>query len=243
MSIASEIARLQGVKADILAAIAAKGVTVPSGSALDDCPALIAGIPTGITPPTGFKLYSRLLFDSGYGFQGTGTNGLNSIIIDSDDSLELNIDFDPSLADKNAYCFLFNFQASDGWSSWRRVGFIAREGYYQFCYDTTTFGSQLSYLNKITPLSILDTATNTNVNNNIYSHAQESRPHYSCIQLSSYTGENSFYSFIVRDSTETNIKAQYVPALRLSDNTKGIVDIKSGSFVAVNNSSHSYLMG
>jgi hypothetical protein len=47
MSIASEITRLQGVKSDILQAISDKGVTVPAGSALDDCPALIAGIPTG----------------------------------------------------------------------------------------------------------------------------------------------------------------------------------------------------
>ena len=47
MSIASEITRLQGVKTDILQAIADKGVTVPDGSALDDCPELIELIPTG----------------------------------------------------------------------------------------------------------------------------------------------------------------------------------------------------
>lgn len=47
MSIASEITRLQGVKSDILTAIGNKGVTVPAGSALDDCPGLIADIPTG----------------------------------------------------------------------------------------------------------------------------------------------------------------------------------------------------
>jgi hypothetical protein len=44
MSIASEITRLQGVKADILTAIGNKGVTVPVGSALDDCPGLIGEI-------------------------------------------------------------------------------------------------------------------------------------------------------------------------------------------------------
>lgn len=44
MSIASEITRLQGVKSDILTAIGNKGVTVPAGSALDDCPDLIADI-------------------------------------------------------------------------------------------------------------------------------------------------------------------------------------------------------
>lgn len=44
MSIASEITRLQGVKSDILTAIGNKGVTVPEGSALDDCPGLINSI-------------------------------------------------------------------------------------------------------------------------------------------------------------------------------------------------------
>lgn len=47
MSIASEITRLQGVKSNILDAIVAKGVSVPSGAMLDDCPALISSISGG----------------------------------------------------------------------------------------------------------------------------------------------------------------------------------------------------
>lgn len=47
MSIASQITRLQGVKADILDAIADKGVVVPAGSDLAACPALIAAISSG----------------------------------------------------------------------------------------------------------------------------------------------------------------------------------------------------
>ena len=47
MSIASEISRLQGVKSDILQAISDKGVTVPAGSTLADCPSLIASISGG----------------------------------------------------------------------------------------------------------------------------------------------------------------------------------------------------
>jgi uncharacterized protein (TIGR02145 family) len=47
MTVASEIARIQGVKANILDAIAAKGVTVPSGAKLADCPSLISSISGG----------------------------------------------------------------------------------------------------------------------------------------------------------------------------------------------------
>lgn len=57
MSIASEITRLQGVKADILQSIADKGVTVPAGSALDDCPGLIANIGGGYGFETVFLTY------------------------------------------------------------------------------------------------------------------------------------------------------------------------------------------
>lgn len=66
MSIASEITRLQGVKSDILQAISDKGVTVPVGSVLDDCPELISlirgggggGVPylKNIMPTTGVKV-------------------------------------------------------------------------------------------------------------------------------------------------------------------------------------------
>ena len=57
MSISSEISRLQTAKADIADAIADKGVTVPSGSTLDDFADLIDAIQTGggggITAATG----------------------------------------------------------------------------------------------------------------------------------------------------------------------------------------------
>lgn len=56
MSIASEITRLQGVKSDILAAIAAKGVTVPAGSTLADCADLIAQIGGGPVPAYTYSL-------------------------------------------------------------------------------------------------------------------------------------------------------------------------------------------
>lgn len=67
MSIESEITRLQSVKSNILHAIADKGVEVPSGSMLANCPDLIASISGGgggggnpylknIMPTTGVKV-------------------------------------------------------------------------------------------------------------------------------------------------------------------------------------------
>ena len=47
MSIASEIQRLQGVRANIFDAITNKGVSVPSGAKLADCPELIEAISGG----------------------------------------------------------------------------------------------------------------------------------------------------------------------------------------------------
>lgn len=64
MSIASEITRLQGVKSDILTAIAAKGVTVPAGSDLDDCPGLIANIATGGSLPSGYVQIGNHVYDT-----------------------------------------------------------------------------------------------------------------------------------------------------------------------------------
>lgn len=70
MSIASEITRLQGVKSDILQAIADKGVTIPTGSALADCPTLIASITGG-----GDVSISAQMIDSEVGIKVVDENG------------------------------------------------------------------------------------------------------------------------------------------------------------------------
>jgi uncharacterized protein (TIGR02145 family) len=92
MSIASEISRLQGVKSDILTAIADKGVTVPTGSALDDCPDLIASISGGgggvpylknIMPTTGVKVVDENGYIGGdfLGVYYPGTNYYNNFAV------------------------------------------------------------------------------------------------------------------------------------------------------------------
>ena len=93
MSIASEITRLQGAKADILQAIRDKGVDVPSGSKLDDCPGLIASISGGsgggvpylknIMPMTGVKVVDENGYIGGdfLGVYYPGTNYYNNFAV------------------------------------------------------------------------------------------------------------------------------------------------------------------
>ena len=71
MSIAQQITRLQGVKSDILSAIAAKGVTVPVDSVLGDCPSLIAAITGG----GGAVSISTQMIDSEVGIKVVDENG------------------------------------------------------------------------------------------------------------------------------------------------------------------------
>lgn len=65
MSVTSEITRLYGVRSDIFTAIANKGVTVPSGSQLDDCPTLIGQISGGSPAPSLPAKTLRLRFVDG----------------------------------------------------------------------------------------------------------------------------------------------------------------------------------
>lgn len=139
MSIASEITRLQGVKADILQAIANKGVTVPAGSALDDCPALIAGIPTGgdVVKNT-VKINGvthKLFFFAGFVFS---------------ENLKYPVDLNTHTFYPNGdsskltdYGFLYDYTARNALRSninnigveWGKWAILEDSGYYGFSYD------------------------------------------------------------------------------------------------------------
>lgn len=105
MSIASEITRLQGVKSDILQAINDKGVSVPAGSALDDCPALIASIPTGAPDiPEGYKqsMYLELNGATSWGelYSQPETESLTGVSVQNVDTFEIEM-YLPNNADFN----------------------------------------------------------------------------------------------------------------------------------------------
>lgn len=101
MSIASEIERLYGARGDILQAIADKGVTVPSGSKLDDAPGLIAAISGGGVSFNALdyvignlSVYtvrqSRYIEPSASSYRGT-LNSLNVVSIDGLHDFEIKV--------------------------------------------------------------------------------------------------------------------------------------------------------
>ena len=88
MSIATEITRLQGAKADIKSAIEAKGVTVPSNALIDTYDTYIEQIPTGggsnvatsTITSTGSKTYSQYTTPSTFAGTGAATAYVGDIL-------------------------------------------------------------------------------------------------------------------------------------------------------------------
>lgn len=122
MTIASEISRLQGVKSDILTAIADKGVTVPSGAMLDDCPELIAAISGGsrssIVLPTASYQSNTKLYEISEGVLTTKVDNASFEIGDSYDlsgyeSLTFHTKFIAKAKLNGSYCTLFGRQKSE----------------------------------------------------------------------------------------------------------------------------------
>lgn len=247
MSIASEITRLQGVKSDILNAISAKGVTVPSGSALDDCPALIAEIPTGggSIAPEGYKIYQRLEMKSGNIFP-QGENYLGKIKFNFNDVIILNVDLKPLNPDPNPLAgnLFLVAQASNGYSRFVCAGFQCWKSpseYYRYD-NNNRFGSSQSYPSANISYYAKSTKNSLTMNGTTLNVARADAPEFKMLILGSGVSENwSFYSFKVLDETETTISQYWLPALEIATNKKGIVDIKTGKFVQADNNNNAIL--
>ena len=108
MSIATEITRLQGAKADLKTAIEAKGVTVSSSALLDAYPALVASIPTGggavVEKLLNFYDYDGTLVASYDGSEISGLSALPDAPDHSSDVVPLTFDeWNWTLAEIKAY--------------------------------------------------------------------------------------------------------------------------------------------
>lgn len=118
MSIASEITRLYGVRGDILHAIADKGVTVPSGAKLADCPDLIAAITGGggvegdivISDSAKFKNFFPLNLNDSYDrissdliYNGIAFSSSNPLIINANFQVDLSDSFEIAVTFKKTF--------------------------------------------------------------------------------------------------------------------------------------------
>lgn len=225
MSIASEITRLQGVKADILTAIGDKGVTVPAGSALDDCPGLIASIPTGTSSPDGYVLRTAIWSTL------NGLDFFNFVDYDSSENLSITLEFQSKSAPSTVNNIL-GLRGKDGNTI---VIFGANSDNPQsiFCKNdrygdgvTNTCSFNGSYLRKITAtlkentLEVSDGITKDTFTN---------------INFVNWTIGRMFMAvanfYIYRLTLDNGSKKyDFVPVQRASDNTWGLYDLVSQTF-------------
>lgn len=234
MSIASEITRLQGVKSDILTAIENKGVTVPAGSALADCPDLIASIPTGT--PAIPNTYQQLMYCY---INGNSSPWLQYFVnYTNTDRLELQMQL----------CLSSNF--TSGSKNFVMYWIDTADFYYQVLKDTNKSYFHLGwYSNNVnTPqvtlednlfinLSMICSGgyVNVNINGTTVTTAQNTDAR--SVSLFPYNGNEAyfkntkFFALKIFDGNSNKLKRYYVPAVRISDGVVGIYDLLNNIFV------------
>ena len=247
MSIASEITRLQGVKADILTAIGNKGVIVPAGSALDDCPDLIASIPTGVNIPDGYKLtmYTEIAANSGAVSKLLPKfYGQDDITPYRYDSLEYQVYLKQDVSSPKTY---FSFSGAWNTGNYKEMNLIA----------VTTQGSESinctfkfrDYFEKT--LTINGTAEGFIVAKMSYDGTDG---HFSLndtidsstgtLSNDAFTSTWELFNVVAAEYAGTKIfrmrskiynsdqyRFDYVPARRISDNRAGFINLVTGNFV------------
>lgn len=190
----------------------------------------------------GFVLYSKLLFHGAYSFKQFGDNSLQLILVKDDDRLILNVSADLNLANKNEYHHILNFQKTGGGiSGFKRCGVVCRATYYNYCINTTTFGTQINYITSPVDLSLDLRQTKVVINGANTTFSAPPVGDYICNSISAPFGENSFSSFSVFGSDKT-LKEFWIPALNQTTSKKGILDIYSGRFIEAANQTYSELI-
>lgn len=237
MSIASEITRLQGVKSDILQAIADKGVTVPAGSALDDCPALIADIPSGGGPDLPDN-YQRLISIT----NGTGADSaINlssysfSLNVKTSDNIKFSFTLGSAINGSNPEIDLIDNYPS------RSLGFLLDFNFWYISNSPLYSNVQnaLVYMQKCSSYIVEQEGGKIRVNGTEYTiSTNEGDNDQTITKLFSISGNNPQNIFIhgieVIDEDE-NYKYNLVPALNKTTNTKGLFDTVSSTFIELSN--------
>lgn len=203
-----------------------------------------AGGGGGSINPEGYKIYQRLEMKSG-NFFPQGDYDLGKIKFNFDDVIILDVDLKPEEPSSLTTKLFLRAQATNGYSRFVSAAFHCRKNPIQYYrYDThTEFGPAESYPSENINCKTKSTKNSLTINGYTLNVAREDSPEFSMLILGSGVSNNwSFYSFKVLDETENLISQYWLPALEIATNKKGIVDIKSGRFVAVydNNNANLY---
>lgn len=195
--------------------------------------------------PDGFKIYQRLEMKSGNVFP-QGPAHLDKIKFKFDEVIILDVDLKPTDPTPSPWVtpLFLVAQATNGYSRFVRAGFSCWKSPSQyFRYDgRDEFGAAQSYPSTNIYYNVKATKNNLVMNGVVRNRAREDSPEFSLLVLGSGVSNNwSFYSFKVLDEDETTITQYWLPAIEIATNKKGIVDIKSGNFVSVDNNNNAAL--
>lgn len=222
MSIASEITRLQNVRADILQAIADKGVTVPADSTFDDCPALIANIPTNEEPelPPEYILRTAIWSTNTY-------STFDYYEMTSNENLTISIEFQSkNISSTTSHCVYGNGN---------NTTFI-----FKFNSDTSGIANITNQNNSSKNVTAMDLSKlrriKATLRNNVFtindgvSLISDSSIPYSIASIDSIgLGGGDFYIYKISLENQTK-KSILLPAQRVSDNAWGFYDIINNKF-------------
>ena len=193
--------------------------------------------------PEGYNIYQRLEMTNGNFFpQGSGL--LEIIKFNFDDVIILNVDLKPTEPNSLTTKLFLRAQASNGYSLFVSAAFHCRKSPSQYYrYDThTEFGPAETYPSENIQCTAKSTKNSLTINGYTLNVARDNATEFSMLILGSGVSNNwSFYSFKVLEQTETTIKQYWLPAIEIATNKKGIVDIKSGKFVPVNDNNNATL--
>lgn len=244
MSIASEISRLQGVKADILQAISDKGVTVPAGSALDDCPGLIASISGGggggggVTPILP-NTYKELLYGTFTGSFNVGESDDN--YLNYNDEIEGEYYMPTRNTPWTGRFYFFRTNTGTPYDSLsRQFEFYQYNSSSRFRATNSSYVSTYTLGNLPTPeiFHFKQNGVNCVINGNSFYTSPGTENNRKITSLASIEGSFDWsfsmsICYLCCRKNGVEIK-RFIPVERIADNVRGIYELYSGVFYSGN---------